>query len=139
MTRTYEVKMRFFGISIGIDRSLDENSLADVTSEERDRYLAWWRRFKLLDRLNWLGIGLFLASFMGFRHQWSREREHIALLAFVLFFVTKVWLYVLTCPRCGATYSGGLITVFQRFSSLIKCYGCDLSQSGLRALERRGY
>lgn len=131
--------MRIFGLSIGVDRLPDEKFLADVSPEERDRYLAWWQKFKMLDRLNWLGLGLFLLSLLGVGYGWSSQRENLGLAGVVLYVTTRVWLHVLTCPRCGATYSGGLIAAVQRFSSLSKCYGCDLSQSGLRALEKRGY
>ena len=131
--------MEIFGISIGVDRSVDENALLDVTPEERDRYLAWWRKFKMLDLFNWMGIGLLLASALGSAHHSANEWAKVAWLGFSLFVVTRIWLRVLNCPRCGATYSGGLITALQRFSSLSKCYGCDLSKRGLRALERRGY
>jgi hypothetical protein len=130
--------VEIFGISIGGDHSSDEDVLADLTLEERDRYLTWWRTFTLLDRLNWVAIGLILApafaSLYGLKN-WKT----FALLGCALFIVTRVWLRVLTCPRCGATYSGGLITVFQRFSSLSTCYGCDLSKRALRVLETRGY
>ena len=127
--------MQIFGISIGLDRSGDENALADITPDERDRYLSWWRRFKLLDRLNWLGLGLLLAGPLCARYV---DWQTVTWLGLVLFVATRIWLRALTCPRCGATYSGGLITVIQKFSFLGKCYGCDLSQAQLRTLERRG-
>jgi hypothetical protein len=131
--------MEIFGISIGIDRSSDENALADLTIDERERYLGWWRKFKELARLNWLGIGLAVASPFGSQYYPALQWRYMFLLGLVLFVSTRIWLRVLTCPRCGATYSGGLITVIQRFSSLNTCYGCDLTKRALRALETRGY
>ena len=122
-----------------MDRAADEDALADLTADERDRYLIWWRKFKLLDRLNWLGIGLLLAGPLSARYLQLGEWRIVASVGLVLFIATRIWLRGLTCPRCGAAYSGGLITVIQRFSFLSKCYGCDLSQSQLRVLERRGY
>lgn len=120
------------------DRSSDENVLADVTTEERARYLTWWQKFRMLDLVGWIGICLFLVSVLGSQlHQakWSV----LGLLGFALFLLTRLWLCALSCPCCGATYSGGLITALQRFSFLNKCYGCDLSLAALRELARRGY
>ena len=131
--------MEIFGISIGVDRSSDENLLADLTIDERERYLSWWRKFKELDRLNWVGIGLGVAPPFASMYVPSFQWRYISMLGLVLFVCTRIWLRALTCPRCGATYSGGLITVFQRFSSLSECYGCDLSKRALRMLETRGY
>ena len=131
--------MDIFGISIGSDRSSDENILAYLTPDERDRYLNWWRKFKLLDRLNWLGIGLALIGPLSVRYRPSIDWRAVMWLGLVMYVATRIWLRALTCPRCGATYSGGVITVIQRFSSLSKCYGCDLKQRELRLLERRGY
>jgi hypothetical protein len=131
--------VQIFGISIGIDRSADENTLGDLTPDERERYMACWRKFKMLDRLAWLGVGLLLAGSFSTYHHRPNAWQPSALLGLAIFLTTRIWLRVLTCPRCGATYSGGLITIFQKFSFLNKCYGCNLSQNQLRALERRGY
>ncbi len=131
--------MHIFGISIGIDRSSDKNTMTTVTAEERDRYLAWWQKFKILDRLNWFGTGLFTLSLLVSRYRRSSEWEYCGLVGLAIFLASKIWLHVLICPRCGVTYSGGLITVVQRFFFFNKCYGCDLSQRELRALESRGY
>src|SRR5262249_39925132 len=122
--------------AVNIDEPTTENALFDATPEERDRYLEWWHRFKMLDRANWLGIGLVLgSSLLSGRYSWSSWRT-VGVAGFCLFLVTRVWMRALTCPRCGATYSGGVITVINRFSPLSTCYGCDLSKRGLAALER---
>ena len=131
--------MEIFGAPIGIDRSSDENVLTNLTIDERERYISWWRKFKMLDRMNWLGIGLALMAPPGALYAPSLSWQTIMIVGLVLFLVTRIWLRILTCPRCGVTYSGGVITVIQRFSSLRKCYGCDLSKRALRTLETRGY
>jgi hypothetical protein len=46
---------------------------------------------------------------------------------------------VLTCPRCGATYSGGLISILNRSSFLDHCYGCDLTTKKLAELEKQAH
>jgi len=119
--------------------SSDENALSDLAPAEREHYLAWWRKFKMLDLLNWLGIGVGFGGYFGHRYYASGSWERIAIAGFALVLVTRVWMRALICPRCGATFSGGLITVIKRFSFLDKCYGCDLSRRELAALERRGY
>jgi hypothetical protein len=116
--------------------SVVADTLADTTPEERERYLAWWAKFKLLDRINWLGLGLAMLSGFESRRHFATGWSIMVMFGVVLILATRVWLRVLICPRCGATYSGGLITVINRFSFLNKCYGCDLSLSGLRKLEK---
>ncbi len=126
-------------ISLSLDRSAEEKLLADVTIEERDRYLSRWRKFKALNLANWLGIVLVLAAYFLVRLYASNDWWAVLVFGVLLSLATSVWLRVLNCPRCGATYSGGLITIIQRFSSLRKCYGCDLTTSALAMLEKRGY
>ena len=111
--------------------------LGDLTPGERTRYLAWWGKVKLLDRLEWAGYALLLGSYLGSRYRPHRDWYSLALLGFVPVFAMRIWLRVLICPHCGATYSGGLITLLQRFSSLSKCYGCDLTRRDLATLEKR--
>ena len=119
-----------------VDSSCHDTSVAKLTPDERNRYSAWMRRFQMLDSLNWLGIGLAVGSGFGFRYYSANAWRNCALLGFALFFVTRVWLRVLACPRCGATYSGGIIKVFDGLSFLNKCYGCDLRQRDIHELLR---
>ena len=126
----------FLGFSTTSDSSKAGDILAGITPVERDRYLAWWAKFKLLNRINWFGIGLVLLSSFESRRYSGINWSMTVTFGLVLILATRLWLRVLTCPRCGATYSGGLITAINRFSFLSKCYGCDLSLSGLRKLEK---
>ena len=71
--------MHIFGISIGIDRSSDKNTMTTVTAEERDRYLAWWQKFKILDRLNWFrttGVSISAIERMGVL--WAGRVSHLS-------------------------------------------------------------
>jgi hypothetical protein len=129
--------VEFLGFSIRRGDPNDGESLADITPDERDRYLAWWAKFKMLDRLNWVGVGLVLLSYFASRRYPSVDWRTVVVSGLVVTLATRIWLRSLTCPRCGATYSGGLITVINRLSFLNKCYGCDLSLRGLRQLEHR--
>jgi hypothetical protein len=78
----------------------------------------------MLRRAGWLVSGWFLRAIF-----WRG----------LLTFVARVWLRALICPHCGTTYSGGLITVLDRFSFLRKGYGCDWGKRRLAAWEKPGY
>lgn len=110
---------------------------ADLTNEECDRYLRWWRKFRTLRHVSWLGIGLLIfTAYFGSRYYPSDALGKVLLFAVVLIFVTRVWLRVLVCPRCGATYSGGWISILNRFLFLSHCYGCDLTTDKLAQLQK---
>jgi hypothetical protein len=39
-----------FRVSVSVDRSAEKKEMADITPEERERYVAWWGKFKMLSR-----------------------------------------------------------------------------------------
>ena len=118
------------------DSPAEQPWFADLTADERDRYLRWWRNFRILSRTSWVAGGFILGSYFLGRHHASDRLGVVTVLALILVFVTRIWLRVLNCPRCGVTYSGGLITILSRASFLDHCYGCDLTTSKLAELQK---
>src|ERR1051325_152935 len=123
-------------ISVATDSSGESPWFADLTSEECDRYLRWWSKFRMLDWISWLGIGLGLGAYLGERYIRSDRWALLGVFGGFLILATKVWLRLLSWPRCGVTYSGGWITIFGRFRFLDHCYGCDLTTEKLAELKK---
>jgi|SRR5712691_3312730 len=113
-----------FAMLITVDSETDK-----LSAEERLRYLAAWRRYKLLRNTGIASLALcFLFTalnqivfFIGF-----------FLLAIPIGFALALW----NCPRCGKTFSGGLFGVGWRRQPWVRsCYWCELRKSDLAALQ----
>jgi hypothetical protein len=73
-----------------VDPSCDETTLPDLSPDERERSLSWWRKFKMLDRLNWLGIGLILTGPLASYYHLSKDWQLIAFLGLIIFLATRI-------------------------------------------------
>jgi len=112
--------------------SLAEATFRDLTPEEREKCKTFWSKFKALERVQFGSLLIFfLVPAMS---QWLHIRFPVFVwwAPFFAFLVAHVWLYALDCPRCGATFSGGLIALLPRVRYPWKCYGCDLSRRELK-------
>jgi|ERR1043166_3019975 hypothetical protein len=125
-----------WSLSVATDNSGEPTWFADLTPEECDRYLRWWRKFRILDRICWWGIGLGLVAYLAERYHRSDRWAILGIFGGFLILATRIWLRLLDCPRCGATYSGGWITIFSRFVFLDHCHGCDLTTEKLAELKK---
>src|SRR6185312_6188744 len=123
-------------VSVATESSNEAPWFADLTPEERDRYLRWWHKFRILDRISWLGFGLALGAYLEGHYRRSNHLSFLGAIGGFLVLTTRVWLRLLQCPRCGVTYSGGWITIFSRFVFLDHCYGCDLTTKKLAELKK---
>jgi len=123
-------------ISANADSESAQKTFSDLTPEERAKCRKFWVRFKTLEAAQVASLLLL------FLLPWASSRIHItvpgivplALLA--IFLVSHVWIYALDCPRCGATFSGGLIALLPRVRYAWSCYGCDLSRRELKYISQ---
>jgi hypothetical protein len=108
----------------------------EFTPDERDKYVAWWRKFKMIERLHWGGLlGVVLLSWLNKGQVPSLTTRVVMFGCVIVWLAFGAWFYRLTCPRCGAIFSGGLVhALFDRFYYPRKCYGCELSRSQLKRL-----
>ena len=84
--------------------STRDDSLGELGVEERERYLRFWRNFRLLDRLGWLGFVTFaLPYLLGPYLHWSGWRQ-VSLTGGGVTVVTAVLIRLLHCPRCGVQF-----------------------------------
>ena len=122
-----------------------EDLLRELSAEDRERYVRFWHRFSLLDRLGWLGLVILaLPVLLDARFHQSYWRQ-ISLTGLVLLVVSAIWIRLLHCPRCGVQFWGGLLTLLPRTPGVPwelgafyvgKCWGCDLSRKQLSTLAK---
>ena len=118
-----------------VDRSREQETLAGLSVEEREKCTKFWLRFRMLERLG-LG-GLLLPALLS----WAvpkfsaRVPTPFWLVCLVGGLGCLAWQNCLDCPRCGARFSGGLIAFFARKSTW-KCYGWDLSRRDLKYISQ---
>src|SRR5437763_7284585 len=80
---------------------------ADLTPKERERYVRWWRGFRLLENIAWIGwagvtLGYLTLSYSApTEPRWKLFFVVIFGCAFLLGMGATVWIWVLYCPRCG--------------------------------------
>jgi hypothetical protein len=115
--------------------SLAETTFLDLTPEEREKCRTFWSKFRALERIQVGSLLIFLL--FPTMSDWLRTRMPVSiwLAAFTAFLVAHVWLYALDCPRCGVTFSGGLIALLPRVRYPWRCYGCDLSRRELKYID----
>jgi hypothetical protein len=124
-------------VSADADSDGAQKAFADLTPEERERCKKFWEKFKTLERTQ-LGSLLLLVLL-----PWASNRFHVgipgvvAVGLLIVFLVSHVWIYALDCPRCRATFSGGLIALLPRVRYPWSCYGCDLNRRQLKYISQR--
>lgn len=98
-----------FKITSSLRKSAGATALpAHLTPEERDRYVRWWRGFRLLENIAWIGwaglaLGYLALRFLAFADLRWRVLSSVVLgCGLLLGFGATVWIWVLYCPRCGA-------------------------------------
>ncbi|HWW18510.1 MAG TPA: hypothetical protein VNY81_07825 [Candidatus Saccharimonadales bacterium] len=106
-----------------------------LPAEERQRYLAAWKKFKLLRNTTVAGMILFCVfGFLDFRRP-NRWWFALALLSLVVTSPASLAFQRWKCPRCfsdrGATRWGWQQPWIRR------CYWCELRKSDLADLEKR--
>jgi hypothetical protein len=125
--------------------SAPDDSLGDLSPEERGRYLRFWRRFKMLDTLGWVGLGILVFVGLLGAHLPGNGWRYFSLTWLALVAVTAIWIRLLPCPRCGVKFWGGLLTLLPRAPGMPpglgpfyigKCWGCDLSRKQLSDLAK---
>ena len=121
------------------------DSLGELSSEGRARYIRFWRRFKLLDTLGWAGIGMFVLPGLLGAHLRGSGWNYFSFTGLALAVVTAVLIRLLSCPRCGVKFWGGLLTLLPRapgtpsglgYFYIGKCWGCGLSRKELSDLAK---
>jgi len=93
---------------------MPDDSLGELSHEERERYVRFWLRFKLLDTLGWLGLGMILFPSLLRTHLHGLGWWYFSLTGLILTVVTAIWIRLLHCPRCGVQFWGGLLTLLPR-------------------------
>jgi len=74
-----------------------------LSPEERERYVRWWRKFRLLENATWLGWVIVALGFLGFSClRWKSLLAVLVGSGFLLGLGSTLWIWVLYCPRCGA-------------------------------------
>jgi hypothetical protein len=119
-------------ISAGSNRRDEEKAFFDLTPEERQKCERFWLKFKILERLQFGALLIPLLAFWAFPSLEARMPRFLGLAFITVFVVCHIWLYSLDCPRCSATFSGGLIALLPRVNYPWKCYGCDLGRRELK-------
>jgi len=111
--------------------------ISTLTQEERARYIAAWRRYKLF---NWGWLASFLGLVSSLFLSSAFVRSHYAalrLLPMALLLLCLVAADSWSCPRCGNRFTGGLQVFPWNMHPLIRrCYSCQLAKRDLAALER---
>jgi len=112
---------------------------ASMTPDEAGKYVAAWRKYKLLRSAVWAGLGLsFLLASFGFRYPDDRTLIFLFSLSCVALLPVGIAFQLWKCPRCGKQFSGGLIRVgWQQQPWIRRCYWCELSKRELAALGRQ--
>lgn len=121
-----------FHMSLSVDRPPPgEGEVAKLTSEEREKYRQFCRKFKWLAGIQWIAL-LFLLAIC-----WARPSSHggivdrLLMIPVVLFIIARIWIYNLDCPRCGARFSGGPIRALSNIYPS-NCYGCYLRRDEIK-------
>ena len=98
-----------FKTTLSLRKSADATALpAHLTPGERDRYVRWWRRFRLLENIAWIGWAGLALGYLALGHSTPADARWKLLFSVVLGcglllgFGATVWIWVLYCPRCGA-------------------------------------
>jgi hypothetical protein len=115
----------------------EEKAFSDLTPEERQRCERFWLKFKTPERLQFGALLIPLLTFWAFPSLEARMPRLLGLGFITVFVVCHIWLYSPDCPRCSATFSGGLIVLLPRVNYPWKCYGCDLSRRELKYIAHR--
>jgi hypothetical protein len=124
--------------------------LAHLTPEERDRYVRWWRRFRLFENIAWIGWLGVAFGYLTFSYSVPTEPRWKLLFVvifgcgFLLGMGATVWIWVLYCPRCGEMLgnrgyhpvTGMLMLVTPLWFRL--CPKCGLKRKQLSDLARYG-
>lgn len=121
-----------FHMSLSVDRPPPgEGEVAKLTSEGREKYRQFCRKFKWLAGIQWIAL-LFLLAIC-----WARPSSHggivdrLLMIPVVLFIIARIWIYNLDCRRCGARFSGGLIRAISNIYPS-NCYGCYLRRDEIK-------
>jgi hypothetical protein len=115
------------------------NSETDkLPPEQRQRYLAAWKRFKLLRNTTVAGLILFcLFAVLDFRRPNGRWFA-LAVLSLVMTSPASIAFQRWKCPRCGKVFSDSGMTRWGWQQPWIRrCYWCELRKSDLVALEKQ--
>ena len=123
--------MRFgsYQVSVDVDRSGEEKTFTDLTPEEHKKCRKFWLKFRIIERGGW---GIMLSAFVA---HWALpgvvSKLFPALLptALAVWFFGMMWLFSLSCPRCGAKFSGGCSRCFQ----LNRVRSCDIPRRVMAA------
>jgi hypothetical protein len=126
------MKIGSFEVPAEVNHSREEKTFADLNPEQREKCRKFWLKFRILERVSWLSFLTPLLATCLFPGVVAKVPRVIFLAPFALWFGAKVWLYNLSCPLCGAKFSGGLITLLPRLRYPWDCYGCGLSRRELR-------
>lgn len=125
--------------------SAPDDCLGELNQEERGRYLRFWRMFKLLDTLGWVGLGTLVFVGLLVAHLRGGGWTYFSFAGLALVAVTAIWIRLLPCPRCGVKFWGGLLTLLPRAPGMPrglgpfyigKCWGCGLSRKQLSDLAK---
>ena len=89
-------------------KSADPTALpAHLSPDERGRYVRWWRGFRLLENIAWIGWAGLALGYLSLDHltpadpRWKLFFSVVLGCGFLLGMGTTVWIWVLYCPRCG--------------------------------------
>ena len=138
--------------TLSLRKSADATSppaalLARLIPEDRDRYVRWWRGFRRLENIAWVGwaglaLGYLSLSFLAFADpRWKLIFDVVFGCGFLLVFGATLWIWVLYCPCCGA------MLLHRRFPQVLNlfpplwfqlCEKCGLKRRQLSDLARPG-
>jgi len=134
-------------------KSADPTALpAHLIPDERDRYIRWWRRFRLLENGTWIGWAGVALGYWAFPSltltdpRWKLLFVVIFGCSFLLGLGAALWVFVLYCPRCGAmlgnrgyVFLGMLnLLVFFTFLGFRLCTKCGMKRRELSDLASCG-
>ena len=108
--------------------------VANLDHEQRVRYYEWWRKYRLLKRISWIALVVYVICWIVVLGKNPLAPVARLVMVPVLFsvFGSIIWLSFLDCPRCGETFRGWNTEKY--FGE--ECQNCGLSAMQLSAIAK---